>query len=233
MVRFLSGQKGCPEVKHLRYTLTSDGPSDRSLMAVIDWTLREKRRLNNVTIIRQFADSREPDSMAQRHTLSDRVEDAIQRFPCDILFIHRDAERESLDVRQGEIETAVSATLNAVEYWIPVIPVRMTEAWLLIDERAIRRAADNPNGSVSLSLPRVSRLERLPDPKATLNDLLIEASEKTGRRLVKFRRISELAWRHGRVADLIEDYSPLRSLSAFNAFENHVDHAINQLMTTM
>ena len=64
-------------------------------------------------------------------------------------------------------------------------------------------------------------------------DLLIEASEKTGRRLVKFRRISELAWRRGRVADLIEDYSPLRLLRAFNAFENHVDHAINQLMTTM
>lgn len=114
-----------------------------------------------------------------------------------------DAERESRAVRQGEIETAVSASLNTVSYWIPVIPVRMTEAWLLIDERAIRQAADNPNGSVPLNLPSVSRLERFPDPKALLNELLIEASEKTGRRRAKFRRISELAWRRGRVADLI------------------------------
>jgi hypothetical protein len=36
---------------------------------------------------------------------------------------------------------------------IPVVPVRMTEAWLLADEFAIRSAPGNPNGTQSLDLP--------------------------------------------------------------------------------
>lgn len=107
----------------------------------------------------------------------------------------------------------------------------MTEAWLLIDEQAIRQAADNPNGSVRLKLPTVLTLELLPDPKELLNELLVEASEKTGRRLEKFRRVSELAWRRGRVTELIEDYRLLRSLGAFQVFEKHLDQIMHQLLT--
>ena len=45
-----------------------------------------------------------------------------------------------------------------------VIPVRMTEAWLLIDELALRRAAGNPNGRNPLDLPALKDLEALPEP---------------------------------------------------------------------
>jgi hypothetical protein len=34
-----------------------------------------------------------------------------------------------------------------------VVPVRMMEAWLLIDEMAIRRVAGNPNGRIPIELP--------------------------------------------------------------------------------
>ena len=56
---------------------------------------------------------------------------------------------------------------------ICVIPVRMTEAWLLIDEKAIRIAAGNRNGTEILEIPKLHELESLPDPKKLLYELII------------------------------------------------------------
>ena len=214
-------------MNQLRYTLTGDGPSDRSLMFVIDWLLAHHNQLSDIAILSQFADPRESSS----RRLTDRLPDAIRRFPCDILFIHRDAESEPREKRREEIDVAISELAHTMPFSVPVIPVRMTEAWLLIDETAIRKAADNPNGSVILDLPRLNRLESLPDPKDQLDQLLIAASEKKGRKLDKFKRASELAYRRGRVADLINDYSSLRFLGAFSAFENALNLVIDQLVT--
>ncbi len=101
--------------------------------------------------------------------------------------------------------------------FVPVVPVRMTEAWLLIDEGAIRRAASNPNGTQELELPAIARLEDLSDPKTALHDMLLKASEKRGRRLDQFRKRIPSAVH--RVAELITDFRPLRQLDAFRAFE--------------
>jgi len=93
----------------------------------------------------------------------------------------------------------------------------MMEVWLLIDAGAIRRAADNPNGQVHLALPPLNRLEGQPDPKSHLRNLLVEASELNRRRRQQFQR--DILWRCARVAELIADFSPLRTLSAFADFE--------------
>jgi hypothetical protein len=50
-----------------------------------------------------------------------------------------------------------------------VIPIRMTEAWLLLDEEAIRDSAGRPSSSVSLGLPLPQRVETIPDPKQRFN----------------------------------------------------------------
>jgi hypothetical protein len=47
----------------------------------------------------------------------------------------------------------------------------MTEAWLLIDEKAIREAAGNPKGRQPLNLPKPSKTEELSDPKETLKPI--------------------------------------------------------------
>ncbi len=105
-----------------------------------------------------------------------------------------------------------------LEQLVPVIPVRMTEAWLLTDESAIRRASGNPNGKVRLDLPPVSRLEALPDPKVELHRLLRVASELTGRRL---KRLNEGSAVH-RVAEYTESFHQLRELSAFVTLEDEL-----------
>jgi hypothetical protein len=104
----------------------------------------------------------------------------------------------------------------------------MTEAWLLIDEHSIRRAAGRPTGRTPLNLPPLPRLEleEEADPKAVLHQALRDASELRGRRLHEL----PVAQRVHRVAELTADYSVLRSLPAFQAFERDVRTALAQIV---
>ncbi|HTV61000.1 MAG TPA: hypothetical protein VMH30_00370, partial [Verrucomicrobiae bacterium] len=83
---------------------------------------------------------------------------------------------------------------------------------------AIRKAAGNPHGQVALNLPQLNRLESRPDPKKELQRALRIASELTGRRLKKFNT-TQAFWR---IVDFLDDFSPLRQLPAYSAFENAV-----------
>jgi len=107
---------------------------------------------------------------------------------------------------------------------VKIVPVRMTEAWLLHDEAAIRSAAGNPNGTVPLDLPRGSRAEQEIDPKARLHEAILAASGLAGRRRARLK--SRVRDRSRRVADLIENYEPLRRLRAFQAFEEDLRDAL-------
>jgi hypothetical protein len=106
-----------------------------------------------------------------------------------------------------------------------VIPVRMTEAWLLFDEAALRKAVDNPAGKNPLNLPRLKTLESLPDPKKILYDLLRAASGLKGRQLQKFKPNKFVH----QVAESIEYFSPLRQLSAFQALETEIQSLLSEV----
>lgn len=192
----------------LIYTLVGDGPSDRRLMSIIDWTLGQ---LTNCPFTGQWADTRVLPPA--RDGLTARLRTALEYFPCDLLFVHRDAEGADPAQRRVEIEDAVSE-LDVPPY-VPIIPVRMQEAWLLIDEQAIRTAAGNPRGRVPLTLPRPGTLEGIADPKELLHRLLREASELGGRRLRSF----DPGRQAHRVAELIADFTPLRLTTAYPLFK--------------
>jgi len=125
--------------------------------------------------VEQWADS----VRIPRQRNAERLRTALELYPCDVLFVHRDAEAQPSDLRREEIANALRGT--SVRH-IPVVPVRMTEAWLLADEKAIRSAASNPNGRENLNLPDIRRLEDLPNPKRVLHDALTIASGLSARR---------------------------------------------------
>lgn len=201
-------------MKILSYTLVADGPSDRCLLHLINWALAKMTPPSDGTIFinGQFADYRE--SPTEPRSLTERIECAIRDYPCDILFVHRDAEGERLERRREEISRATQSL--KLPCMVCIIPIRMTEAWLLFDEPAIRRASGNPHGTAALRLPPLRRLEQESDPKKTLQTALESASEANGRRLRQFQRDSRNLVQ--RVAELIEDFSPLQSLPAFKTF---------------
>lgn len=144
-------------------------------------------------------------------------------YPCDLLFVHRDAEGESRETRVAEIREHMEESGSA-QTAICVVPIRMQEAWLLFDEAAVRAAADNPRGRMPLDIPPIRKLEEIPDPKNLLWNLLEEASGlRSGR-----RRRFDPAPRIHRLADLIEDFSPLRRLSAFQSLEEELRQLLEE-----
>jgi hypothetical protein len=203
-------------MNRLRYTLVSDGSTDANLLPIINWTLKQVGGVEvaNGTRAEFWRLPENPRS------LEERIVKAVELYPCKALFIHRDAETEAHASRVGEIRSAVirAAERNCRLPAVAIVPVRMTEAWLLFSEIAIREAAGNPNGTITLDLPPLNRLESRPDPKTDLRNALRLASELRGRRLKKFNEPQAVR----RIVDFLADFSPLRNLSAFQAFEDAI-----------
>lgn len=193
----------------IRYTLLAEGPSDIALMPILDWLWAQHRRHDLVE--GSFADL-EYNNLQSR-SVENQIGPAMDLFPCDYLFVHRDADRESLETRRAQVKAAIQRA--ACGPAVCVIPVRMTEAWMLFNATAIRKAADNPNGTDPLDIPKLTKVESLSDPKATLASLLKTASGLPPQRLRRFHvaRAARLVTLH------ITDFSPLRQLPSFRSME--------------
>lgn len=195
-------------MKELTYTLVSEGSTDKRLLPILTWLIQQHSARS---ITATWADLSVPGAV--RETLSDRVRSAIEFYPCDLLFVHRDADNQPRAHRIAEIEAACSG-LPALAR-VPVVPIRMQETWLLLDETATRKAAGRPTGREPLGLPPRAVVETHADPKQTLRRALEVASGLSGRHLRRFN-VSAAAYR---LAQLI-DYSILRGLVGFDALES-------------
>ena len=201
----------------LECTLLTDGSSDRALAPILEWLLRQNGAYPSRKI--EWYDPsiyRRPPT-----TLRGRIDHALDQFPCDLLFVHRDAEAEPIEAREKEIRDAIETSSSARSRPIPavlVIPIRMMEAWLLFEEQCIRQAAGCPRGKTPLGLPRLIATESLPDPKSLLHQSLRAASGRQGRHLKRFNVEAAIH----RLAALVPDYGPLRKLSAFEMLENEL-----------
>jgi hypothetical protein len=200
-------------VKEIRYTLLGDGPSDKALLPLLDWLLQ--KHYGDYALQSAWADTY---LLQGTRGLSERIRKTMAFYPCDLLFVHRDAENQPMDHRTNEIDAALVHLPELRKPVVHVIPVRMQEAWLLFDEQAIRWAAGNRNGKMLLKLPSLKSIESLPDPKEVLNDLLREASGLQGRR----RRNIPVSHYAQRVAEYIEDFAPLLQLGAFQHLQKQI-----------
>jgi hypothetical protein len=161
----------------MRALLLGEGNTDRCLLAPIRWVLRQ------ATVHTWSLDFVEP-GRSGGGTLADKVG---RLEPCDLLFLHRDRDRASVEHRTAEIAAAAGARPH-----VPVVPVREMEAWLLLDVPAIRAAAGRPAGTEPLDLPPIDRVEAESDPKGTLERALLAACG-TGRARARFRADAAVA----------------------------------------
>ena len=187
--------------RQITYCLVADGGTDRSLLEpIVDWSIR---RLD-------------PDVRIDGRSFAKRrgsLEAFFDRYDPDgmMTFVHRDAERVPLTERLEEFDILDLSPM------VPVVPVRMSEAWILFDKDANSEAVGR--ALHPFSVPSVSRLEEISDPKAHLDDLLLRAAgSPTARRLKRFNR--EIVNRRIEVARRIRDFTPLDGLPAFRAFQN-------------
>jgi hypothetical protein len=122
------------------------------------------------------------------HSVQEKLRVAVQLEPAaNLFFLHRDADSPNPAPRHGEI-AAAAHTVGLPQEWVALVPVQETEAWLLLDEAAIRMVAGKPRGRVPLNLPRASQVESVTNPKERLQEALVAAAEAKGRKLAKLRR---------------------------------------------
>ena len=196
----------------LTCALIADGSSDRALIPLIKLLLRE-----------HFQSPFEEPQLIQgdRPDLVSRIKDALDKFAIDILFVHRDAENENYRCRESEIQQAVPP--GRTDSVICVIPIKMTETWLLTDAIAIRCAVGNPNSEVALPLPKADKLEAC-QAQDVLFGVLTIASELGAQRRRKFKPEQ---YRH-RVAELTSDLKLLRQIPSFKRFEDALLHCLKK-----
>ena len=212
-------------MRRLTFTLLTDGSSDRCLLPHIQWAIREALAGKSYQLEAQWADLR--GQVRPGSSLADRIRRAIDLYPCNLLFIHRDSENQPYTKREDEITDALAELTDLVlPLSVRLIPIRMQEAWLLLEEQAIRTAAGNPNGRIGLDVPRTSTLETLPKPKAVLHLALRTATELSARRLQNFNPEA----RAFQVGDYITNFKPLRQLLAFQRFEAELHQALAKLV---
>ena len=166
------------EVKLVKFLLACEGPSDAGLVPHIERLIAEVGEIETEGEV-WFYGRRLP------HKIRNGLEAADGMV--DLLFVHRDANSAGAQARFDEIENAARAVADAPR-WVGVVPVRMTEAWLILDEAAIRAAVGRPNGRTPLHLPTTNEVERRANPKEILASALLAASEASGRRRKEIKR---------------------------------------------
>ena len=196
-------------------SIICDGTSDLCMedltKAIIDSSFPDKTF--RITSAREVIPARGP--------LQQRLAIAYKNYEPNIIVCHRDAEGMSLADRTNEVGKARHAAGITIPV-VPAIPLRMIESWLLTESNAIRRAADNCNGSIELNLPRHKSIESIPDPKEALFLALRTASNLPPQRLKRFNEHRA----RSRIVSFMDDFSGLRTLSSFQQFEKLLTQAI-------
>lgn len=208
----------------LKFTLIADGSSDKTLLRIIKWSLDNLYpKLPNEGYYADFRILPDPPK-----GLENKVAKAIKYYPFNILFIHRDAETISPKIINKRIEE-IRAKLQEKDFerTICIVPIKMMETWLLFDLEAIKKAAGNRNYKGVLDIPQIKSVENEQQPKKLLHELLKEASGLKGRNLKKFNTDKAVHL----VAENIENFSPLRNLSAFQEFEKKLKQVVDRFIS--
>lgn len=209
---------------NVTFSLVGEGTSDLNLVAPIESLLL---RYGAESVEARPVDlSTVPDRVG--HKVVEKVKWVVENDTnVDIIFVHRDADNAGYDKRYGEISDAFRDFASDFN-WVPVIPVRTIEAWILVEEYEIRRVADNPNGRIDLDVPSVKDVESIKNPKEKLFDLLRQASEVSGRRLKKLNR--SLGRCRSRLIDQLDVEGPVKELESWKTFEAYTKKACSKIL---
>ena len=159
--------------------------------------------------------------------LVEKVSNGLEmRSRYDLVFVHRDADRAGADARYREITEAVRMA-GYSGLWVGIVPVRMTESWLLLDEAAIRNVVGKPFGRLPLNLPLPRNVERITNPKSELENALQTARQARGRRRRNFDRQFFLARRQ--LLESLPVGGALEQLPSWVRFRDDTIRALQEL----
>ncbi|MBT2897831.1 DUF4276 family protein [Streptomyces sp. McG3] len=205
-----------------RVLFIGEGSSDNGLVPHIE-SIGVRKGLDVSVTVPDFGLLRLPTG----HSVPDKLRAArALGGSYDLAVVQRDADRGPAQDRKDEIEKAVDSEWPDLRH-VAVVPVRMLEAWLLLDEVCLRQVAENPRGRVGLNLPKGVAAETIADPKQLLKDSLARASEYKGRRLAQFQK--RFSQHRLRMLELLDPEGPVTCLPSWRAFVEDLDAAFEAL----
>lgn len=166
----------------VKFWLLPEGTSDRGLVPHLEALCQEGGADEAIGMA--------PDLGRLRVKIGKSVREQLQaamQYSTDlnVIFVHRDADAADPSARREMVEEhARGSSIPCV----PVIPVQELEAWLLLDEAAIRAVAGNPRGRCELQLPSLRAIESTREPKEVLKAAILRAADQTGRQADRIRR---------------------------------------------
>ena len=203
--------------RSVSFAFLCEGSSDTGLIAHLE-TLLVHFGAQEVTGMPDTRKGTIPDRLRQLRT--EETGTGI-----DMVFIHRDSDGPDREGREREIRRGAEES-GFPHPFIPVIPVQETEAWLLLDEQAIRDVVAS-KGKQPLRLPKPNAIEGTRNPKEILQKALLAASETSGRRLKKEKNSFS---RHRRVLmQRLDPFGAVRDLPSWQCLERDIQRALAQL----
>lgn len=200
-------------VGQVSFALLREGTSDDGLVAVLRQLLVVEGAARVIGAARPYRGS-VYEKITELLTEEQRV---------DLIFVHRDSDTRDARPRLDEIRDAATQ-LGVGGMTVGIVPVTMTEAWLLCDEQAIRDVVGRSRGTEPLGLPGIGEIERLADPKAALREACLRASNASGRRR---QEVGRAFTRHR--ASLLERLNvsgPVSRLSAWGLLRADIREAL-------
>ena len=159
---------------------------------------------------------------ARAERIAQAAQDAAPAW--NILFVHADADGDAGRALRERIVPGLELVRGQGRRrteGVAVLPVRMTESWVLADSDALRAVFGTTLDDAALGLTlHGAALDRLADPKLTL-DAAFAATRPTGRRAGATALLNAL----GEQVAL----GQLRTLPSFRALEADLDTALRRL----
>lgn len=205
----------------IRFVLVCEGSSDRALTSPLEDLCIAEGADEVIGIVPLLDRLQEPPGRAT----SDKVRQVVELEPmCNLLFVHRDADDPDPEPRYAEIRKAVKAVARR---YVAVVPVQATEAWILADKKELLRSTHSRLGENEIALPKPRDIEQISDPKSKLWQVLLEASQTTGRRRKRFRQDLKRI-RYGLLENLDVE-GPVSSVPSWQRLRRDVRRAMEDL----
>ena len=215
-------------MRYLGLALFAEGPTDyyflRPLLQRLceDICAREARASVEVSEVLGLDDpDNERRSRAERIALSAEM----AKGAWNILFIHTDGANDIRRARAQLIQPGIDLVRREMGEEVAsvgVVPVRETEAWVIVDGDALRCAFGTELSDIELGLPVIRDVEAVVDPKSVLQRAF-NATNPSNRRLRQ--GISPYLNTLGEQVSL----NSLRDLSSFRLLEDEICAALRGL----
>jgi hypothetical protein len=152
----------------------------------------------------------------------------VKDFGIMILCVHTDADDNSdNNAYNNKINPALTEIEKTAEdickIIVPLVPVQMTEAWMLADKELLKKEIGTHKNDTELDIYK--NPEQYSDPKDVIKNVIRIASQERTRRHRKDMTISDMYLSIGQAISI----DKLKQIASYNKFQENIRNALKQL----